>query len=76
MNKIKRLEILRLRLSLIEQIVKKRLKKGLTQKQLAQTIGTKQSAIARLESGNANLSIDFLVKIAKALDSEVKIEIK
>ena len=76
MNKIKRLEILRLRLSLIEQIVKKRLKKGLTQKQLAQKIGTKQSAIARLESGNANLSIDFLVKIAKALDSEVKIEIK
>jgi ribosome-binding protein aMBF1 (putative translation factor) len=49
-------------------IIEKRLEKGLTQSQLAQKIGTKQSAISRLESGTANPSVQFLGKVAQALD--------
>ncbi|MBP7058458.1 helix-turn-helix transcriptional regulator [Candidatus Gracilibacteria bacterium] len=49
-------------------IIKKRLEKGFTQSELARKIGTKQSAISRLESGEYNPTISFLEKIAKALN--------
>lgn len=42
-----------------------RAKKGLTQKQLASLLGTKQSAIARLESGAQIPSLPYLCKIAE-----------
>ncbi len=59
--------------SLVETIIKKRLEKGLTQKELAKKIGTQQSSIARLESGSYNPSFKFLVKLANALGSRVQI---
>ena len=40
--------------ALIEMITRKRLKAGLSQETLAQKLGTKQSAIARFESGKTN----------------------
>ncbi len=43
----------------------------MTQKQLAEKIGTKQSNIARLESGNYNPSYQFLQKVAGALDKKL-----
>ncbi|MEK7655321.1 MAG: helix-turn-helix transcriptional regulator [Patescibacteria group bacterium] len=61
--------------ALIESIIEKRLNKGMSQKALAQKIGTKQSAIARLESGSYNPSVAFLDKVAKALDSELMISL-
>jgi len=61
---------------LICVIIKKRLEKGLTQKKLAQKIGTKQSAISRFESGNYNPTISFLQKITDALGVELKILVK
>ncbi|OGM85111.1 transcriptional regulator [Candidatus Woesebacteria bacterium RIFOXYC1_FULL_46_16] len=61
---------------LISQLIGARIKKGLTQKQLAERIGTKQSAVARIESGNANPSLDFLKKITSALGSELIVQIK
>jgi len=46
-----------------------RIKNGLTQKELAELLGTKQSSIARLENGNSGLPSDsFLKRIAEALD--------
>lgn len=66
---------LELEFSIIEQILRKRIEKGLTQKQLAEKVGTKQSAIARLESGNSNPSIEFLGKISKALDGKLQISL-
>ncbi len=57
--------------ALIEMIIERRLKRGLTQAQLAQKIGTKQTAIARLESGAYNPTIKFLNKVAKALGAEL-----
>lgn len=53
--------------AIAKAVIEKRLESGLTQSQLAVKIGTKQSAISRLESGNYNPSISFLEKVAKAL---------
>lgn len=61
---------------LISQLIEARLKKGLTQKELAKKIGTKQSAIARLESGSANPTISFLEKIAQAIGSRLIIQVR
>ena len=60
----------------ISQLIEARLRKGVTQEQLAKKVGTKQSAIARLESGNANPSLEFLEKVTKAVDSKLVIQTK
>ncbi|MEK7521640.1 MAG: helix-turn-helix transcriptional regulator [Patescibacteria group bacterium] len=54
-------------------ILRARIEKRLTQKELAQKIGTKQSVISRLESGRANPSLSFLKKLAQALNSHLEI---
>ena len=48
-----------------------RVQKGLTQKDLAERVGTKQTSISRLESGRLSPSISFLSQIATALDTEL-----
>jgi predicted transcriptional regulator len=58
---------------LISQLIGIRIKKGLTQKDLAKKLGTKQSAIARLESGNYNPTLEFLQKTATALGKKLTI---
>ena len=55
--------------------IKKRLEKGLTQRELARRIGTRQSAIARFESGAYNPTVDFLNKVAAGLNTRIKISI-
>src|SRR3954453_16654442 len=45
--------------------------RGWTQAQLAEMLGTSQSAINRIEQGNQNLSLDLLTRISEALDSEI-----
>ena len=54
-------------------LIQKRIDKILTQAALAKKMGTKQSAISRLESGESNPSFNMLKKAAKALDSKLKI---
>lgn len=44
--------------------------KGMTQSDLAELLGTSQSAVTRIEQGKQNLSLDMLAKIGDALDSE------
>lgn len=52
------------------EVIRLRLEKGWTQKELAEHAHTSQPAIARLESGNyRNLSLSFLRRIGKALDA-------
>lgn len=58
---------------LIGQLIKARIDENMTQKQLAEKIGTKQSCIARLESGNYNPSFQFLQKVAGALNKRLTI---
>ena len=43
--------------------------RGLTQTQLADVLGTSQSAVHRIEAGNQNLSLEMVSRIAEALDS-------
>lgn len=45
--------------------------RGWTQAQLAETLGTSQSAINRIERGHQNLSLEMLARIGDALDSEI-----
>ena len=60
---------------LISEVIKARIEKNITQKDLATMIGTKQSNISRFENGNANPSIDFLKKVADALDKKIEIHL-
>jgi predicted transcriptional regulator len=50
-------------------------KKGLSQRELAERVGTTQSAIARLEAGSVSPSLPTLDKIAHALGAEVSLRI-
>src|SRR3990172_473288 len=59
--------------AMIQAVIDARVKRGVTQKELAQRIGTKQSVISRLESGRANPSVAFLKKLAQALNSHLEI---
>jgi UDP-N-acetylglucosamine 1-carboxyvinyltransferase len=45
--------------------------RGLTQTQLAERLGTSQSAIARIESGQQNLTLEMIARIGAAVDSEI-----
>jgi UDP-N-acetylglucosamine 1-carboxyvinyltransferase len=45
--------------------------RGLTQQQLADRLGTSQSAVARIEQGGQNLTLDLLGRLSVALDSEL-----
>ncbi len=60
---------------LAKAIIEMRIKRGLTQAVLAKKIGTKQSAVARLESGSYNPSIAFLGKVASALDARLEVSL-
>src|SRR3990167_408863 len=60
--------------AMIQAVIDARVKRGVTQKELASKIGTKQSVISRLESGRANPSVSFLKKLAQALNSHLEIK--
>jgi len=59
--------------AVIQAMIDVRRKKSLTQKQLAEKLGTTQSAISRLEKGNINPTIGFMQKLADALGSRLDI---
>jgi len=61
-------------LEIAYQILQLRKKKKMTQAELAKKIGTKQSNVARMESGNQNFSIETLQKIASVLGKNLKVE--
>ena len=57
------------------QVADRRKGRGLSQADLAELVGTTQSAIARLESGGRPPRIDTLLRIANALDADLHIEL-
>lgn len=59
----------------ISALISARIKKGITQRELAQKIGTKQSAIARFEAGNVNPSLGFLEKLAEVMGYKLNISL-
>lgn len=59
--------------ALVGKMIEARESKGLTQKQLADLVGMKQPAIARLESLKAVPRVDTLIKILSPLGYTIKI---
>lgn len=57
------------------QLIALRLARGLTQEELAECVGTKQSGISRLESGSHRPSLAMLEKVAAALGAKVEIKL-
>jgi DNA-binding XRE family transcriptional regulator len=61
---------------LVKSLIDTRLKAGLTQKELAKKIGTRQSVISNLEGGQANPTLGTLRKVAKALGAKVMVTLQ
>ncbi len=62
--------------ALAAALIDARAKAKLTQSQLAQRMGTTQSAIARLESGRAMPSGATLIKFAKAVGRVLRVDFR
>ena len=52
-------------------IAENRQKQGMTQAQLAEAIGTSQSAINRIENGGQNISIEMVARISEVLNNNI-----
>lgn len=61
-------------LEIAYQILKLRKKKKMSQIDLAKKLKTKQSNVARMESGQQNFTTDTLQKIASIFELDLKIE--
>lgn len=60
----------------VRAIIKYRLKRGWSQTELADAIGSRQPVISRLERGEGNPSLQTLHKIASALDLSLRVSMK
>ncbi|MBQ8633356.1 MAG: helix-turn-helix transcriptional regulator [Lachnospiraceae bacterium] len=69
-------EKLQPRYEIISQIIEARKEQNMTQAELAKLVGTQKSNISRLEGGNYNPSLDFLIKVAASLGKELKIQLQ
>lgn len=58
------------------QVARLRMLRGWTQKELAKRVGTKQSSIARLESGKIQPRLSFLRRVVEALDGDIEVLIR
>ena len=67
-------ESLQPEMELIRTIVKARIDKNITQKELSIKSGINQADISKIETGTRKPSLKILEKIANALDMVVKIE--
>lgn len=61
---------------LAKSLIELRLKKKMSQQQLATKIGTKQPVISRLENMTSKPTFSMLQKIALALNAELRISFK
>ena len=57
-------------------LIKARLERGYTQKDLAEKLHTKQSVISRVENAKTVPSLSFLKRLAKALDASLQVQFK
>ena len=54
-----------------ETIEQMRTEKGWTQGELAELVGTSQSAIHRIEKGGQNVSLEMIKKLSEALGNQI-----
>jgi len=59
-----------------EKIVELRKARGITQQELAERLGTKNTQVRRIERGTVNSTINMLRKIAGVLKIEVEVLVK
>ncbi|MBI4089340.1 MAG: helix-turn-helix transcriptional regulator [Candidatus Levybacteria bacterium] len=57
-------------------LIKARLEKGYTQKELAEKLKTKQSVISRVENARTTPSISFLKRVAEVLNASLNVQFK
>lgn len=57
-------------------VIGARIKLKLSQKQLAERLGTKQSVISRLENAKTLPTLSFMNRLAKALKTDLTIKIR
>jgi ribosome-binding protein aMBF1 (putative translation factor) len=62
--------------AIAEQVVEQRRARDLSQQELADLVGTTQSAIARFERGGRPPRIDTLLRMAEALDCELVVQFR
>jgi DNA-binding XRE family transcriptional regulator len=60
-------EYIELKLALSDALAKRRKKSNLTQAQLAKTLKSSQSRVAKMEKGDPSVSVDLLVKSLLAM---------
>ncbi|OGY08326.1 MAG: hypothetical protein A2782_00680 [Candidatus Blackburnbacteria bacterium RIFCSPHIGHO2_01_FULL_43_15b] len=57
-------------------LIRARIEKKITQKELAKKMRTTQSVISRVEQAKTSPSISFLKRLAKALDTTLQVQFK
>jgi transcriptional regulator with XRE-family HTH domain len=62
------------RKNIIQSIIVARTSKGWTQSDLAIKLGAHRSSVARLESGEHNPTLNFLLRVASILDMEIDLK--
>lgn len=67
-------EALRPEYEAIRAVIAARLESNLTQKELAEKTGIRQSNISRIESGAASPTVDTLARIAAGMGKQLRIE--
>lgn len=60
---------------LARKLIDARINRKLSQKDLAQKVGTSQAAISRIEGMNGNPSLSLLKRIAHALNTKLQISL-
>lgn len=63
------------RREIVARLVDERVGRGLTQTEVAARMGTSQSAVARLESGSADVRISTLERYAAALELTLEVRL-
>ncbi len=62
-------------MQIARQIIAARIAQNISQSQLAKKVGTGQAAISRIENMNAKPTLNFLQRIASALDTTLHLTI-
>jgi len=60
---------------LADEVLMLRKRRGITQKELAEKVGTTQAVVSRLENASVKASLETIVKLAEALDAVVDVRL-
>jgi len=58
-----------------KEVIALRAKRNLSQREVAERVGTKQTGISRLENMSSTPSLSFLQRIADALDAKLEVRL-